>query len=114
MLRFPVYCLACLSSPASLRAEAVRIEGWAQITDGDSFLIGPVIIRLHGIDAPEAGQTCQDTSGQSWDCGAEARNRLSELADSRAVSCVAIDRDDDACNAEYFKLELANRTRLRG
>ncbi len=26
-------------------------------------------VRLHGIDAPEAGQTCRDENGTEWRCG---------------------------------------------
>jgi endonuclease YncB( thermonuclease family) len=55
--------------------------------------IGPVIVRLHGVDAPEAGQQCRRTNGRSWQCGTEAANRLAELADGKQVNCEALDRD---------------------
>jgi len=31
----------------------------AEVVDGDGRMIGPVAIRIHGIDAPEIGQRCQ-------------------------------------------------------
>lgn len=70
-----------------------RIIGTASVTDGDTLTIGPVRIRLHGIDAPEAGQTCKRANGRSWQCGTEATNRLAELVEGREVECQALDRD---------------------
>lgn len=92
MLRCLVLCLAALAHPAHAATE-VRIEGAARVTDGDTLSLGPVIIRLHGIDAPEAGQACVGDRGRRWDCGSAATNRLAELVSGRSVSCVAIERD---------------------
>lgn len=92
MLRCLALCLAVLASPALAAAET-RIEGVARVTDGDTLSLGPVIIRLHGIDAPEAGQTCLGAAGRRWDCGSAATNRLAELVDGQSVSCLALDRD---------------------
>lgn len=50
-------------------------------------------MRLHGIDAPEAGQTCRDAGDNDWDCGTGAMNRLAAMVEGRRVSCVAIERD---------------------
>lgn len=61
--------------------------------DGDTLDLGAVRIRLHGIDAPEAGQQCRRASGRSWQCGTAATNRLAELAEGREVECHARDRD---------------------
>lgn len=88
------FTLACgLLFTTLLPAGAANICGVARITDGDTLSIGPVIIRLHGIDAPEAGQQCRRANGRSWQCGTEATNRLAELADGKQVSCDALDRD---------------------
>ncbi len=43
-----------------------RITGTATIVDGDTIDLGPVLIRLHGIDAPEAGQRCGTANGGTW------------------------------------------------
>lgn len=83
---------ACLLPSASLAAPVV-IEGRAEIVDGDGLKIGPVAIRIHGIDAPEEGQTCPDRSGGSWSCGTAASNRLDELAGGRNVACEVLDSD---------------------
>ena len=43
------------------------VVGRAQVTDGDTIRIGSVEVRLQGIDAPEAGQSCEDRGGQqAW------------------------------------------------
>lgn len=74
-------------------ADGARITGSASVTDGDTLAIGPVRIRLHGIDAPEAGQTCKRADGRSWQCGTEATGRLAELVEGHEVECKALDRD---------------------
>lgn len=74
-------------------ARPVTITGSPTILDGDTFSIGPVRIRLNGIDAPEAGQVCDDGKGGTWPCGTEAMERLAELVGSVEVRCVALDRD---------------------
>ena len=49
--------IALILTASPVVAEPVPvIEGVARITDGDTLSIGPIIIRLNGIDAPEAGQ----------------------------------------------------------
>ena len=47
----------------------VEISGTVTKSDGDSFWIGDREIRLFGIDAFEAGQTCE-IEGRRYDCGA--------------------------------------------
>jgi endonuclease YncB( thermonuclease family) len=84
--------LVVLWSPAAL-AEPARIIGTAQVQDGDTVDIGTVRMRLHGIDAPEASQTCTDRRGKDWSCGTAATNRLAALIDGEEVECLALDRD---------------------
>lgn len=87
---------ACLLLGAAvLPAEAGEglITGRASVVDGDTLEIGSVRIRLFGIDAPEAGQTCRNRAGKSWQCGSEAANRLSELIEDSELACRPRDRD---------------------
>jgi endonuclease YncB( thermonuclease family) len=45
------------------------------------------MIKLEGIDAREADETCKKESGASWPCGAKARAALIRFIRSRAVTC---------------------------
>jgi len=82
---------ALLSLPAY--GEPARVIGQARIIDGDTIDLGNVRIRLHGIDAPEAGQQCRRANGRSWQCGTASTKRLAELAEGETIECHALDRD---------------------
>jgi endonuclease YncB( thermonuclease family) len=60
-------------------AFAQDICGFADVKDGDDLVIADVEIRLHGIDAFEANQTCTRSDGKTWACGEAARRKLEEL-----------------------------------
>lgn len=64
--------------------------------DGDTIRIDDTTLRLHGIDAPEAGQTCNDASGGSWRCGDEATRHLETLIGDVVPLCD--DRGFDDCD----------------
>jgi hypothetical protein len=49
-------------------------------------------IRLFGIDAPEAQQTCQRGS-EEWACGQEAAALLAEMVEGEEISCRGQDTD---------------------
>lgn len=68
------------------------LVGPARVVDGDTLDIAGTRIRLQGIDAPEARQTCQ-RQGSSWACGADATQALRALVDGRALRCTPQDRD---------------------
>lgn len=84
---------AIITITAPAFADEVRIIGTARVLDGDTVSLGAVRVRLHGIDAPEGGQTCKRSAGQEWDCGTEATNRLAELVAGREIECSVADRD---------------------
>jgi endonuclease YncB( thermonuclease family) len=46
-----------------------------------------VLIRLEGLDAREADETCNKENGASWPCGAKARAALIRFIRSRALTC---------------------------
>ena len=46
-----------------------------------------VLIRLEGIEAREADETCKKEGGKSWPCGARARAALFLFIRYRAVTC---------------------------
>ncbi len=71
----------------SLPAVKKLLKGNGQAIDGDSFKIGELEVRLHGIDAPEFRQTCRDQKGEQWACGVKAGEELQKLLEGRPLTC---------------------------
>lgn len=71
---------------------AQSFTGKAEAVDGDSLMINGQMIRLFGIDAPEALQPCH-RGGSSWQCGIEAKNQLAMLTALGPVTCHGRDVD---------------------
>ncbi|WP_245155784.1 thermonuclease family protein [Paracoccus ravus] len=102
---FRISCLACLLCGSTALADqaiqpvafsgenGARISGKARIVDGDTFKLGSATIRVHGIDAPEKGQSCAGTTGQTWACGRAATDFLAGLIKARTVTCAPIEED---------------------
>ena len=67
-------------------------SGRPKIIDGDTIRIGNTRIRLFGIDAPEAKQTCT-VGGKQWPCGREATKALTKFIGDSAVNCNQRDLD---------------------
>lgn len=63
------------------------LKGRANVGDGDTVTVQGARIRLHGIDAPEADQSCVDANGRIYSCGKAAREALVRLIGGRALSC---------------------------
>lgn len=84
MAKVAVLLLALLAAPAA--AETARV------VDGDSLEIAGQPVRLWGIDAPEAAQTCE-RGGKPWACGHEATAHLERLTAGRDVACTERTRD---------------------
>ena len=80
--------LVLLAAPVA----AETVTGVARVVDGDTLEVAGTRIRLFGIDAPEAGQSCRDHAGRVWDCGAHATRRLADLAVGK-LRCEARDTD---------------------
>lgn len=89
MFRIVVTALALLLT-SSLCVSANDLEGRPTVVDGDSFTIQ---IRLHGIDAPEARQTCKSESGRDYPCGQKANDALMKMTHGKVVSCEKKDQD---------------------
>ena len=89
MPRWPVIALVLTYA---WQAAASDLAGRASIIDGDTLEIHGQRIRLFGIDAPEASQTCT-IGGRSYRCGQEAALALFEFIGQRPVACVQRDVD---------------------
>ena len=55
--------------------------------DAGTIRIGNVTIRLHGIDAPQAKETCKRGDGKPWRCGWEATMALANIVGEHWVTC---------------------------
>jgi endonuclease YncB( thermonuclease family) len=90
-LRFPGFALACAALLASSgmagTALGDSLRGAASAVEGDVVLIQGRQLRLHGIDAPDPGQTCRTRQGHVYDCGEQARAMLERLLAGREVDC---------------------------
>lgn len=80
---------ALLISVALVQVGTVSVSQAAsvRVIDGDTLEIDGTTIRLHGIDAPEAGQTCRRPNGKTWPCGKQAIEALETLVSDDNVTC---------------------------
>jgi endonuclease YncB( thermonuclease family) len=72
---------------ATLDQPPPSLAGQGRVSDGDSFRLDGIRIRLVGLDAPELAQQCLAADGRQWNCGEVARNRMAALLSSGVVRC---------------------------
>ena len=91
----PARALALLAAItlACPTAAQTALTGPARVIDGDTVEVQGHRIRLHGIDAPESGQTCMDGAGRAYRCGEVAANVLTGMIGRGPVSCRVRDTD---------------------
>jgi len=77
--------LACVGQRAAA-GERQRLEGPATVVDADTFVVAGIRVRLIGIDAPEASQSCQ-AEERDWPCGEAATAAVEDLVGTRSVAC---------------------------
>ncbi|SFE91586.1 Endonuclease YncB, thermonuclease family [Sulfitobacter brevis] len=75
------------------QAEEAAFSGVLHVIDGDTIDVGPVRVRLHGVDAPEHGQPCQDAGGAALDCGAWVTAQVRAAFEGQVAQCDPIERD---------------------
>lgn len=85
--------LAATLSVPGVVSSASALSGPVRVVDGDTIDVGGTRVRLHGIDAPEADQTCTTEQGQVWACGAWVTDQVTTLFSGRQAHCEAVTTD---------------------
>ena len=83
----------CLLLFSLASQSAADIIGRIQVVDGDTIRVSGQVIRLFGVDAPEAKQTCQTSEGLHWACGAWVSDVLRNAFDGQEARCVKVEQD---------------------
>jgi len=94
MLRIcSLFALTLSLSVLGPSAFAQVVSGAVRVIDGDTFDVGGTRIRLHGIDALEAAQTCETEDGQPWACGDWTTRQVRDRYQGARARCETLDRD---------------------
>ncbi len=83
MIRPYAIAILCTIMPASLQAQSTAV-----VINGDTLEQDGITYRIHGIDAPEYGQTCG-----SLPCGKLAIEAMAVLAEGKRLTCEALEQD---------------------
>jgi endonuclease YncB( thermonuclease family) len=81
-----------VSSVSRSSEKVLTLRGPASVIDGDTIVVAGERIRLHGIDAPELGQTFW-YRGQNILCGTMALAALQALTAGVEVLCQIVEYD---------------------
>lgn len=69
--------------------QAQMLTGRASAIDGRTLVLSAASVRLHGIDAPDNGQTCFGPDGE-WPCGMDAWSALTKLVATANAECAIV------------------------
>lgn len=83
----PGTAVICFVTIFILVSTASDVLARTRVVDGDTLEIDGRKVRLHGIDAPEAGQFCKKAVGGLWPCGKKAIETLNALTSIGDVTC---------------------------
>jgi len=91
MMRLLIVIILISMYGSALSAES--ISGRVTVVDGDTIEIHGKRIRLHGIDAPESGQSCLNEDGNAYRCGQISANQMAAYVSGKTVTCHLKDND---------------------
>lgn len=101
----PSRIAAVMSAPTTTSAlpaaDPSKLEGRAVVVSGDTLRVAGTLVVLDGIEAPEATQSCQRTSGK-WRCGVAAKDALANLVRGRRISCDIVGDGEGAKRARCY------------
>ena len=75
----------------AFQVHADVLKGKISVIDGDTIEMHGKRIPLHGIDAPESGQTCINKNGKNYRFGKFAAQRLSKIIGWNTLTCKVMD-----------------------
>ena len=87
-----IFASLVATSAIGTAAAGSPVIGVASIIDGDTIEIHGQRIRLHGIDAPESGQSCEK-DGRQYRCGQQAALALANKIGRAPIRCEQRDID---------------------
>ncbi len=91
-LRHLMFASLVATSAVGTAAAQSPVVGVASVIDGDTLEIHDQRIRLHGIDAPESGQSCEK-DGRQYRCGQQAALALADKIGRAPIRCEQLDID---------------------
>lgn len=84
------------------------LTGRAFAVSGELLRIGGKLVKLTGIEAPEAKHPCLKENGRRWNCSATARSALERIVRGKSVSCLASSQNDDGLTLAACHIEDAD------
>ena len=72
--------------------QAATVSGVPRVVDGDTLAFNGERVRIHGINAVESKQQCEQ-DGQRWACGQAATQAMSRAVGGAPVQCSGKERD---------------------
>ncbi len=81
-----------IHGPGGSAAPEAGFTARVAVVDGDTLATGGRRLRLHGIDAPEIGQTCM-RGGRPYDCGREATDAMARIIGRSVLACRVLGTD---------------------